>query len=42
MDKETDFYDYSRLISDINAHWCKNTVLILKMVYSLFPSKGMT
>lgn len=29
MDKETDFYDYSRLISDINAHWCKNTVLIL-------------
>ena len=29
MDKETDFYDYSRLISDINARWCKNTVLIL-------------
>ena len=29
MDKETDFYDYSRLISGIEAHWCKNIVLIL-------------
>ena len=29
MDKETDFYDYSRLISDINAHWCKDIVVIL-------------
>ena len=29
MDKETDYYDYSRLISGIEAHWCKNIVLIL-------------
>lgn len=29
MDKETDFYDYNDLISDIKAHWCKDIVVIL-------------